>query len=110
MDPEREKAETFLDTEDPLSLRVDDEEEERGGEEEEEEEEDEEDDANIFNAWMLRYRATDRQEKPGKEEAGEEEPQTEHPDSRSSTESPMKMRAERRASLPCPVRDHREPT
>lgn len=107
MDPDRQKAIEFLDTEDPLSLRVDDEEEERGGEEEEEEkeEEDEEEDANIFSAGMLRYRARDRQEKPE-----EEDPQTEEPDSRGSMESPMKMRADRRVSLPCPVREHREAT
>lgn len=108
MDPDRENAEEFLDTEDPLSLRVDDEEEERGREEVEEE--DEEEDAKIFNAWMLRYRAGGRQEKPAKEEAGEEEPRTEEPDSRSSTESPLKTRAERRASLPCAVGEHGEHT
>lgn len=108
MDPDREKAEELLDTEDPLSLRVDDEEEERDGEEEEEEEEDEEEDAKIFNAWMLRYRAGERQEKPEKEEAEEEEPQTEQPDGRSSTEPLMRMRTDRRASLPCPVREHSE--
>lgn len=110
MDPDREKAEEFLDTEDPLSLRVDDEEEVSGGEEEDDEEEDEEEDAKIFNAWMLRYRAGNCQEKPGKEEAEKEEPPTERPDSRSGMESLIKMRADRRASLPCPVGEHREPS
>lgn len=99
MDPDQEK---FLDAEDPLSLRVDDEEEERDGEE------DEEEDGKIFNAWMLRCRPGDRQQKPKKEEAEEEEPQTEEPGSRSGAESPMKMRTDRRPSLPCPVRRHRE--
>lgn len=103
MDPDCEKAEEFSDTED--HLRVDDEEEEREGEEEKEEE-DEEEDAKIFNAWMLRYKGGGHQEKPEKEQAEEEEPETEQPDSRSSMETPIKMRADRRASLPCPVREH----
>lgn len=106
MDPDREKPEEFSDTEDPLSLKVDDEEEERSGDEDEEEEQDE----NIFNAWVLRYRARDHQERPEEEEVREEEPQTKQSDSGSSMESPIQMRPERRASLPCPVRDHREAT
>lgn len=101
MDTDREKSE---------ELRVDDEEEERDGEEEEEEDEGEEEDAKIFNTWMLRYRAGERQEKPEKEEAQEEEPQTEQPDSRSCMEPLMRMRTDRRASLPCPVREYSKST
>lgn len=106
MDLDLEKAEEFSDTEDLLNhLSIDDEEGEREGEEEKEEE-DEEEDAKIFNAWMLRYKGGEHQEKPEKEEAEEEDPETERPDSRSTTETPVKMRGDRRASLPCPVREH----
>lgn len=106
MDPDLEKAEEFSDTEDPLSqLSVDDEEEEREGEEEKEEE-DEEEDAKIFNAWMLKYKGGEHHEKPEKEEAKEEDPGTGQLESGSTTESPVRMRADRRASLPCPVREH----
>lgn len=111
MDPDRNKAEEFLDVEDSLShLRLDDEEEEREREEEMEEEEEEEDeeeeDAKIFNAWMLRYRAGEHQDKPEKGEAEEEEQEAETPGCSSRTGTPVRMRVDRRASLPCPVRTH----
>ncbi|TNM94076.1 histone H3.v1 [Takifugu flavidus] len=102
MDSDLEKAEEFSDTEDPLShLSVDDEEEEQEGDEEKEEEDDEED-AKIFNAWMLKYKGGEHHEKPEKEDAEEEDPETGQLESGSTTESPVKMRADRRASLPCP--------
>lgn len=105
MDPDRDEAEVFLDTEEPGSLRADEEEEEEEGmEEEEEEEEDEEEDARIFNAWMQRYRGGERQEKIGEEKNGEAEPEGGRADSKSSIDPPVRMRADRRASLPCPVR------
>lgn len=106
MDPDFEKAEEFSDTEDRLShLSVNDEEEERDREEEKEEEDDEED-AKIFNAWMLKYKGREHHEKPEKEEDEEEDPETGQLESGSTTEFPVKMRADRRASLPCPVREH----
>lgn len=104
MDPDLEKAEEFSDTEDPLShLSADDEEEEREGDDEKE---DDEEDARIFNAWMLKYKGGEHQEKPEKVEAEEEDPETGQLGSGSNTESPMKMRADRRASLPSAVREH----
>lgn len=99
MDPDREEAEVFSDTEEPQTLGAEEEEE---GEEEEEEEEDEED-ARIFNAWMQLYR---RGEKAALEEDGGGESEGGRAESRSSIEPPVQMRADRRASLPCPVRKH----
>lgn len=105
MDPDREEAEVFSDTEEPQTLGAEAEEEEKeGGEEEEEEEdEDEEEDARIFNAWMQLYR---RGEKAVLEEDGGGESEGGRAESRSSIEPPVRMRADRRASLPCPVRKH----
>ena len=100
MNPDGEEADVFSDTEDPNPLRAG---EEEGDEEEEEEEEDEEEDARIFNAWMHRYRGGERQQKIGEEE-GEEASEGGRPESRCSVEPPVRMRADRRASLPCPVR------
>lgn len=99
MDSDREEAEVFSDTEEPQTLGA--EEEEEGGEEEGEEEEEE--DARIFNAWMQLYR---RAEKAVLEEDGGGESEGGRAESRSSIEPPVRMRADRRASLPCPVRKH----
>ncbi|KAI3366193.1 hypothetical protein L3Q82_010010 [Scortum barcoo] len=99
MDPYREEAEVFSDTEYPRALRAEEEEEEE--EEEEGEEEDEEEDAKIFNAWMQRYRGGERQEKTGDKEE-EVESEGGRAESRSSIGPPVQMRADRRASLPCP--------
>lgn len=108
MDPYREEAEVFSDTEDPSPLRAEEEKEE---EEEEGEEEDEEEDAKIFNAWMQRYRGGDRQEKIGEEEEEEEgESEGGRAESRGSVEPPVRMRTDRRASLPCPVREQKPAT
>ncbi|XP_044043568.1 neurofilament medium polypeptide [Siniperca chuatsi] len=98
MDPDREESEVFLDTEDPSPLRAE--------EEEEEEDEDEEEDARIFNAWMQRYRGGERQGKIGEEEEEEEEEgesEGGRAESRSSVETPVRMKVNRRASLPCPA-------
>ncbi len=108
MDPYREEAEVFLDTEDPSPLRSEEEEEEEEEEgEEKEEEEDEEEDAKIFTAWMQRYRGGDRQEKIGEEEEEKGESEGGRAESRSSMEPPVRMRTDRRASLPCPVREQK---
>lgn len=66
-------------------------------EDEEEEEEDEEEDARIFNAWMQRCRGAE----PKNKDSEEEEP--ERAGSRSSLDPPIRMRTDRRASLPCPA-------
>lgn len=102
MDPDRE-VEVFSDTEEPQTFRA--EEEEDGGEEEEEEEdEDEEEDARIFNAWMQLYRRGERA--VSEEDGAGGESEGGRAESRSSIETPVRMRSDRRASLPCPVRKH----
>lgn len=102
MDPDREEAEVFVGADDPLRVNVDEEEEQEEEGEEEKEEEDEEEDATIFNEWMQRYRGEEHQEKPKEEE--DKEPDEGRSESRSSAEPQVRMRADRRASLPCPVR------
>ncbi|KAG7215620.1 hypothetical protein INR49_021975 [Caranx melampygus] len=102
MDSDREEVEVFSETEEPSSLRQ--EEEEEGEEEEEEEDENEEEDARIFNAWMQQYRGGNQQEKIGEEEEEEEEEAGgRRAGSRSSLNPPVRMRTDRRASLPCPT-------
>ncbi|XP_068165758.1 uncharacterized protein si:ch211-207l14.1 [Antennarius striatus] len=104
MDPDGEEADVFSDTEDPNPVRLDEEQEEGEGEEEEEEdEEDEEEDARIFNAWMKQCRGGKTQEKTGEEVETEGEPEGRRSESRSSLVSPVQMRTDRRASLPCPA-------
>lgn len=101
MDPEKEEADVFSDTEEPKTEAGEDKEE--GGEGEEDEEEDEEEDARIFNTWMQQYRrkeiATGQEDGGGESEGGRAE-------SRGTVEPPVCMRADRRASLPCPVRKY----
>lgn len=99
MDPDQDEAEVNWDTEELTSIRADEEEER----EEEEEEEDEEEDARIFNAWMQQYRGRDRQEKSEQAESEEAEPEGGGAESRDSSDPPVLMRTDRRASLPCPV-------
>nr|XP_046237846.1 putative RING-H2 finger protein ATL71 [Scatophagus argus] len=94
MDPDREEAEVFSDPEDPGPLRTHEEEEE-GEEGEDDEDEDEEEDARIFNAWMQRYR--------GGEVEAEGESEEGRAASRTGLELPVRMRTDRRASLPCPA-------
>lgn len=99
MDPDQDEAEVNWDTEEPSPVG-EDEEEER----EEDEEEDEEEDARIFNAWMQQYRGRDRPEKSEQvEESEEAEPEGGRAESRNSSDPPVLMKADRRASLPCPV-------
>ncbi|KAM3857279.1 uncharacterized protein ACN63O_019266 [Diretmus argenteus] len=62
-------------------------------------EDEEEKDAEIFNAWMNRYRGGEQQRR-GEEEEGEAEGGK--VDSTSSFEPPVRLRTDRRASLPCP--------
>lgn len=100
MNPDGEEADVFSDTDNPNPLRAGEEEGDEEGAEEEEE--DEEEDARIFNAWMHRYKGGEQQQKIG-EEAGEES-EVGRPESRCSIEPPVRMRADRRASLPCSVR------
>ncbi|KAM6893558.1 uncharacterized protein FYW49_019938 [Xenentodon cancila] len=103
MDPDKEDAEVFSETEDRISLREDDE------DKEEEEVEDDEEDARIFNAWMQQYRGGEQQKKHGDEEEEEEEEEEGResergrPESRSGVEPPVQMRSDRRSSLPCPA-------
>ncbi|XP_030265128.1 putative RING-H2 finger protein ATL71 [Sparus aurata] len=97
MNPDGEEADVFSDTDDPNPLRAGEEEGDEEGAEEEEE--DEEEDARIFNAWMHRYKGGEQQQKIG-EEVGEES-EVGRPESRCSIEPPVRMRADRRASLPC---------
>lgn len=113
-DSEKEEAQVFSDAEEPRPLMAEEEEEledelEEDGEKEEEDDDDDEEDALIFNAWMQRYRGGERQKKIGEEEEEEEEEgQAEggRPASRISLEPPptTRTRSDRRASLPCPVR------
>ncbi|KAF0046321.1 hypothetical protein F2P81_002850 [Scophthalmus maximus] len=98
MDPDREEAEVFSDTDDPTPPRPVE-------EEEEEEKEDEEEDARIFNAWMQQYRGGKQTERIREEkETDEEEEEAEGggSESRSSFEPQVRMRVDRRSSLPCP--------
>lgn len=104
MDPDREEAEVFVDTEELISGRAVEKEEEVDGEEEEGDD-GEEEDAKIFNAWMQRYRGGERQEKIGEGMEEEGEAEGGGTESRSSVESPVQRRTDRRASLPCPVRE-----
>lgn len=101
MDPDKEEVDVFSDTEEPQPVAGED--EEGGGEGEEDEEEDEEEDARIFNTWMQLYRrkeiATGQEDGGGEAEGGRAE-------SRGTVEPPVCMRADRRASLPCPVRKY----
>lgn len=101
MDPDREEADVFSDTEEPQAAEAG-EDEEDGGEGEEEEEEDEEEDARIFNTWMQLYR---RKENAGEEEDGGGEAEGGRAVSRGAMEPPVRTGADRRASLPCPVRN-----
>ncbi|XP_033471552.1 uncharacterized protein LOC117249862 [Epinephelus lanceolatus] len=106
MDPDKDEAEVFSDAENPRPLSAQEEEDEEELEEEEgekEEDEDEEEDARIFNAWMQRYGAGQQQNNIGEEDGEEEEAEGRRPGSRSSLEPPVRMRADRRASLPCPA-------
>lgn len=103
MDPDREEADVFSDTEEPQTTEVEEDEEDGGEGEEEEEEEDEEEDASIFNTWMQLYR---RKEIAAGEEDGGGEAEGGRAESRGTMEPPVRMRADRRASLPCPVRKH----
>nr|XP_049608810.1 uncharacterized protein si:ch211-207l14.1 [Syngnathus scovelli] len=66
--------------------------------EEDEEEEDEEEDANIFNAWMQRYRGSEKQKTTDEEQDEEVEEGT--AESRTSLES-ARLQTKRRSSLPC---------
>lgn len=95
MDSDPEEAEVFSDAGDPAPLRV----EEEGEEEGDDEDDDEDEDAHIFSAWMQRCRGGERQKKTGEEE--EEEGDSE---GGRSSEVPVPVRTDRRASLPCPVR------
>ncbi|XP_022078105.2 histone H3.v1 [Acanthochromis polyacanthus] len=98
MDPDKEEVDVFFD---PIPLLPEEEEEEEK-QEDEEEEEDEEEDAKIFNAWMHRYRGGELQKKSTEEEEVEEKSEGGRPESRRSLEAPVQMKADRRASLPCP--------
>ncbi len=102
MDSDREEAEVFADTEDPSPVRAEEEDEEDEEREEEEEDEDEEEDAKIFDAWMQRYRSG---EKVGDDKEDQRECEGGRAESRSSIGSPLRLRTDRRASLPCPVRE-----
>lgn len=108
MDPDREEEEeVFLDTEDPSPPRADEEEEE-GEEQEEEDEEEEEEDARIFDAWMQRYRGGDLQERNEEEEDGDGASEGGWAGGRGlGVGPPVRMRGDRRASLPCPVREQK---
>lgn len=94
MDSDPEEAEVFSDAEDPAPLRVEEEGEEEG--------DDEEEDAHIFSAWMQRCREGEPQKKTGEQEQ-EGDSAGERVQSRPSSEIPVPMRTDRRASLPCPV-------
>ncbi|KAM7375584.1 hypothetical protein PAMA_014610 [Pampus argenteus] len=98
MDPDVQETEVFSDTE-VLNTSRAEEEDER----EEVEEEEEEEDARIFNAWMQQYRRGEQQKKTGEKEEEEEEAEGRRAESRSSLEPPVRMRTDRRASLPCPA-------
>ncbi|TDG95912.1 hypothetical protein EPR50_G00243850 [Perca flavescens] len=102
MDPDKEEAEELVsDSEDPFPERVEEEEEEEG--EKEEEDDEEEKDALIFSAWMQRYRGGEQRDEIGEEEEKEEEEEGGRPESRCCLEPPVRMRTDRRASLPCPA-------
>lgn len=103
MDPDRDEVDVFSDTEEPQTTEAGEDEEDGGEGEEEEEEEDEEEDARIFNTWMQLYR---RKEIATGEEDGGGEAEGGRAESRGTMEPPVHMRADRRASLPCPVRKH----
>lgn len=96
MDSDPEEAEVFSDTEDTVPLRV------------EEEEEGDEEDAQTISAWMERYRGGGRQRKAGKDEEEEGDSEGARAENRPSSEVPAPMRAARRASLPCPVRNQNQ--
>lgn len=101
MDPDKEEADVFSDKEEPQTEAGEDEED--GGDGEEDEEEDEEEDARIFNTWMQMYRRKDNA--TGQEDGGGEAEEG-RAESRGTMEPPVCMRADRRASLPCPVRKY----
>lgn len=101
MDPDKEEADVFSDTEEPLPEAGEDEED--GGEGEEDEEEDEEEDARIFNTWMQMYR---KKEIATGQEDGGSEAEGGRAESRGAVEPSVCTRADRRASLPCPVREY----
>ncbi|KAM9830714.1 uncharacterized protein si:ch211-207l14.1 isoform X1 [Syngnathus typhle] len=65
----------------------------------EEDEEDEEEDANIFNAWMQRYRGSEKQKTTDEEQ--DEEVEEGRAESRTSLESAARLQTKRRSSLPC---------
>ena len=69
-------------------------------EEQEEEEEEEEDDDDIFSNWLSRYKATEQAKDKEKDEG---EDNADMFDRKSSLDPPARPRADRRASLPCPV-------
>ncbi|XP_008301638.1 E3 ubiquitin-protein ligase TTC3 [Stegastes partitus] len=52
---------------------------------------------------MQRYRSGEPQKKPADEEEEKEESEGGRPESRRSVEPPVRMKADRRASLPCPA-------
>lgn len=89
-----EEEDNVFSTQSPL--RVDD-------EEEEEEEDDEEEDGRIFNTWMQRCRGAG-QNKEGQEEQEEKGEEIDGRTPESNLDPPIRMRTERRASLPSPVR------
>lgn len=99
MDPDGEEADVFLDAEELGPMKGEEEQEEESGEEEEEEEDQEEEDAQIFNAWMQRYR---RGSQSAKAEGGDGEGEGARSESRNSLEPVVRRRTDRRASLPCP--------
>lgn len=100
MDPDREEADVFSDSEEPQTQAREDEKEG----EEAEDDEDEEEDARIFNTWMQQYRRKDMA--PGQEDGGGEAEEG-RAESRGTVEPPVCMRVDRRSSLPCPVRKHK---
>ncbi|XP_077959952.1 uncharacterized protein LOC144408527 [Gasterosteus aculeatus] len=88
-----EEEDNVFSTQSPL--RVDD-------EEEEEEEDDEEEDGRIFNTWMQRCRGAG-QNKEGQEEQEEKGEEIDGRTPESNLDPPIRMRTERRASLPSPA-------
>ncbi|KAK2857206.1 hypothetical protein Q5P01_005941 [Channa striata] len=90
MDSDQEDAEVFSDAEEPSPLVV------IG------EGDDGDEDAGIFSAWMQWCREGEQRTKIGEEDEEEEESEGGRTESRSSSEGPVQMRTDRRASLPCP--------
>ncbi|XP_070711782.1 uncharacterized protein [Pempheris klunzingeri] len=103
MDPDKEEGEVVSDTEDLSPQRTEEEEDDGESGVEAEEDDVEDENAKIFNAWMQRYRGGQKQEKDGEQVEVEKKPEGRRPESRGSVESPVRMRVDRRASLPCPA-------